>query len=54
VRLLAEEGQPDLSRFLDSLELRSIAQSRDISTLRAEYGSEKVSRCLGWLLSDFY
>ncbi|KAH6690813.1 hypothetical protein BKA61DRAFT_684491 [Leptodontidium sp. MPI-SDFR-AT-0119] len=36
-----EEGRPDLSRFLDSLESRSIAPSREISSLRAEYGFEK-------------
>ncbi|KAL5318079.1 hypothetical protein ACEPPN_015183 [Leptodophora sp. 'Broadleaf-Isolate-01'] len=41
VRLLAEEGRPDLSRFLNSLESRSIAPSREISRLRAEYGFEK-------------
>ncbi|KAH7305380.1 hypothetical protein BKA65DRAFT_486024 [Rhexocercosporidium sp. MPI-PUGE-AT-0058] len=41
VRLLAEEGRPDLSRFLNSLESLSIAPSREISSLRAEYGFEK-------------
>jgi hypothetical protein len=45
VKLLAEEGRPDLSRFLDSLESHSIAPLKEISTLRAEYGFEKVSRC---------
>lgn len=42
VRLLAEKGRPDLSRFLDSLETRSFAPSEEISSLRAEYGFEKV------------
>ncbi|KAH7330029.1 hypothetical protein BKA65DRAFT_480195 [Rhexocercosporidium sp. MPI-PUGE-AT-0058] len=41
VRLLAEEGRPDLSHFLDSLESRSIAPSKEISSLRAAYGLEK-------------
>jgi len=54
VRLLVEEGKPDLSHLLDSLDSRSIAPSREVSNLRAEYGLEKVSRCLGWLFSDFY
>jgi len=38
VRLLAKEGRPDLSRFLDSLESRSIAPSKEITILREEYG----------------
>ncbi|CZT06990.1 uncharacterized protein RAG0_12566 [Rhynchosporium agropyri] len=40
VSLLAEEGRPNLFRFLESLEVRSIASSKEISTLRAEYGLE--------------
>jgi len=41
LRLLAEEGRPDLSCFLDSLESRSIVPPKEISNLRAEYGLEK-------------
>jgi len=52
VRLLAEEGRPDLSCFLDSLESRSIVPPKEISNLRAEYGLEKVSPCLCWLFED--
>ena len=48
VKLLAEEGRPDLSRFLDSLESHSVTPSEEISSLRAEYGFEKVSWC--WAL----
>ena len=54
VRLLAEEGRPDLSRFLNSLESRSIVLSTEISSLRAEYGFEKVSRYLRRLFRDLY
>jgi len=43
VKLLAEEGRPDLSRFLNSLKSRSIAPLREISRLRAEYSFETVS-----------
>ena len=43
VELLAKEGRPDLSRFFDSLESRSITPSKEVSSLRAEYGLEKVS-----------
>jgi hypothetical protein len=42
VELLARQGRPDLSRFLDSLESRSIV-SEEVSNLRAEYGLERVS-----------
>jgi hypothetical protein len=45
VELLAKEGRPDLSRFFDSLESHAIAPSEDVSSLRAEYGLERVSRC---------
>ncbi|KAE8441970.1 hypothetical protein EG329_004137 [Mollisiaceae sp. DMI_Dod_QoI] len=41
VKLLAKEGRPDLSRFLDSLESHSIAPLEEISGFRAEYGFEK-------------
>jgi hypothetical protein len=46
VELLAKEGRPDLSRFFDSLESHSITLSEEVSSLRAEYGLERVSRCL--------
>jgi len=45
VKLLVEDGRPNLSRFLDSLESHFIVPSEEISNLRAEYGFEKVSRC---------
>ncbi len=50
VELLAKEGRPDLSRFFDSLESHSITPSEEISSLRAEYGLERVSWCLVWVL----
>ncbi len=43
VELLAKEGRPDLSRFFDSLESHSITSSEEVSSLRAEYGLERVS-----------
>ena len=43
VELLAKEGRPDLSRFFDSLESHSIASSKEVSSLRAEYCLERVS-----------
>lgn len=43
VELLAKKGQPDLSRFFDALESHSITSSEDVSSLRAEYGRERVS-----------
>jgi hypothetical protein len=46
VELLVKEGRPDLSRFLDSLESRSIIPSTEILTLRAEYALERASRYL--------
>ena len=47
VELLAKEGRPDLSRFLDLLESHSITSSEEVSNLRAEYGLERVSRRFG-------
>ncbi|KAG9240040.1 hypothetical protein BJ878DRAFT_431158 [Calycina marina] len=41
VELLANEGQPDLSRFFDSLEVHSIIPPEEVSSLRAEYGLER-------------
>jgi hypothetical protein len=46
VGLLVNEGRPDLSRFLDSLDLHSIIPSEEVSGLRMEYGLETVSRFL--------
>jgi hypothetical protein len=46
VELLAKEGRPDLSRFFDSLESHSITPSEEVSSLRTEYGLERVSRYL--------
>jgi hypothetical protein len=46
VELVAKEGRPDLSRFFDSLESHSITASEEVASLRAEYGLERVSRCL--------
>lgn len=46
VELLAKEGRPDLSRFFDLLEVHSITPSEEVLSLRAEYGLERVSRCL--------
>jgi hypothetical protein len=43
VELLAKEGRPDLSRFLDSLESHSITPAEEVSSLRVEYGLERVS-----------
>jgi hypothetical protein len=53
VELLAQEGQPDLSRLFDSLESHSIILSEEVSSLRTEYGLERVSRYLVWVL-DIY
>ncbi|TVY92739.1 hypothetical protein LAWI1_G002816 [Lachnellula willkommii] len=49
VELLAKEGRPDLSRFFDSLESRSIIPLKVVSSLRAEYGLEKESLPQGCL-----
>ncbi|TVY80732.1 hypothetical protein LSUE1_G005970 [Lachnellula suecica] len=49
VKLLAEEGRPDLSRFLDSLALHSIILSEEVSSLRAEYGLEREPVPQGYL-----
>jgi hypothetical protein len=46
VKMLVKEGRPDLSRFFDSLESHSIVTSKEVSSLRAEYGLERVSRYL--------
>lgn len=46
VELLVMAGRPDLSRFFDSLESHSIAGSEEISSLRAVYGLESVSKFL--------
>ena len=46
VELLAHKGRPDLSRFFDSLESHCIIPSAEVSSLRAEYGLERVSQCL--------
>ena len=43
VELLTREGRPDLSRFFDSLESYSITSSEEVSSLRADYGLERVS-----------
>ena len=53
VELLAKEGRPDLSRFFDSLESHSITPSEEVSSLRAEYGRERVSRYLVWILDTY-
>jgi len=53
VELLAKEGRPDLSRFFDSLESHSITPLEEVSSLRAEYGRERVSRYLVWILDTF-
>ena len=50
VELLAKEEQSDLSRFFDLLESHSIIPSEEVSSLQAEYGLEKVSRYLVWVL----
>jgi hypothetical protein len=50
VELLAKEGRPDLSRLFDSLESHSITPSEEVSSLRAEYGLERVSRRPVWVL----
>jgi hypothetical protein len=52
VELLAKEGRPDLSRFFDSLESHSITPS-EVSSLRAEYGRERVSWYLVWILDTY-
>jgi hypothetical protein len=49
VELLVNTGQPDLLRFFDSLESHSITASEEISSLRAEYGLERVSMFLVWV-----
>lgn len=46
VDLLIQTGRPDLSRFFDSLESHSITVSEEISSLRAEYSLERVSKFL--------
>ncbi len=43
VELLASKGRPDLSHFFDLLESHSITPSAEVSSLRAEYGLERVS-----------
>jgi hypothetical protein len=43
VELLTKEGRPDLSRLFDSLESHSIIPLGEVSSLRAEYGRERVS-----------
>jgi hypothetical protein len=53
VELLAKEGRPDLSCFFDLLELYSIILSEEVSSLQAEYGLEKVSRYLVWVLDTY-
>ena len=53
VELLAKEGRPDLSRFFDSLESHSITPLEEVSSLRAEYGRERVSRYLVWILDTY-
>jgi len=53
VELLVRAGRPDLSRFLDSLESHSITALEEISSLRAEYGPERVSQYPVWVL-DVY
>jgi hypothetical protein len=46
VELVANNGRPDLSRFLDLLKSHSIISAGEASRLRADYGLEKVSRRL--------
>jgi hypothetical protein len=53
VELLAQEGQPDPSRLFDSLESHSIIPSEEVSSLRTEYGLERVSRYLVWVLDTY-
>jgi hypothetical protein len=53
VELLAKEGRPDLSRFFDSLESHSITPLEEVSSLWAEYGRERVSRYLVWILDTY-
>lgn len=53
VEMLVKEGRPDLSRFFDSLESHSIVASEEVSSLRAEYGLERVSRYLVWVLDTY-
>ncbi|KAI9733848.1 MAG: hypothetical protein M1818_007115 [Claussenomyces sp. TS43310] len=53
VDLLTMEGRPDLSRFFDLLDSHSITSSKEVSTLRAEYGLERLSQCLVYRL-DIY
>jgi hypothetical protein len=53
VKLLAQEGQPDPSRLFDSLKTDSIIPSEEVSSLRTEYGLERVSRYLVWVLDTY-
>ncbi len=46
VELVANNGRPDLSRFLRLLESHSIIPTGEASHLRAEYGLERVSQRL--------
>ncbi|KAG9240851.1 hypothetical protein BJ878DRAFT_263839 [Calycina marina] len=41
VELLVKTGQPDLSRFFDSLESHAIITSEEVSSLRAKYEQER-------------
>ncbi len=50
VELLVKTGQPDLSRFFESLESHAITTSKEVSSLRAKYGQERVSKFLVWSL----
>ena len=43
VELLAKEGQPDLSCFLDSLKLHSITPLEEVLSLQAKYSLKSVS-----------
>ena len=43
IMLLVNEGQPDLSRYLDSLESGKITSSSEVSALRMKFGLESVS-----------
>ena len=45
--MLAKEGRPDLSRFLDLLESHFIISLEEVSNLRAEYSLERVSQRFG-------
>lgn len=50
VELLVKTGQPDLSRFFNLLESHAITTSEEVSSLRAKYGRERVSKSLVWVL----